>query len=210
MKIKRFIFNPIEENCYVLSDEGGESVIIDAGCWTKEEEDELTRYVDDNGLKVTHLLNTHLHFDHIFGNQFVLEKYGVKTEAHQGDAYLLNDNQMQAMGIPKLPLKIAPVGKWLEEGDEIVFGKQKLRVLHTPGHSPGGVCYYCEKEDALFSGDTLFRMSMGRTDFPNGSQENLINSIRQKLMKLPANTVVFPGHGPTTTIGEEIQFNPYI
>ena len=165
MKIKRFEFNMFPVNCYVLSDETKEAVIIDAGCFYEEEKQALKKYIDDNGLNVKHLLNTHLHLDHIFGNSFLLKEYGLKAEANQADEFWLNqaDAQARMFGF-QLPEPTVPLGKYVCDGDIITFGNTKLEAIHVPGHSPGSIVYYCKEESCLFSGDVLFQGSIGRAD----------------------------------------------
>ena len=210
MEIKRFIFNPIEVNCYVLSDDSKECVVIDAGCWTERKQLQLCQYIEENELKVKHLLNTHLHFDHVYGNLFMKQKFGIETEAHPDDEFMLHENQLREMGIANANMPVAPIGRYLSNGESILFGRECLDVIHVPGHSPGGVAFYSASAEAVWVGDTLFCRSMGRTDLVGGNQDQLVNSIREKLFSLPDSTVVYPGHGPATTIGEERQFNPYL
>lgn len=210
MKVKRFIFNPIEVNCYVLSDETKECVVIDAGCWSESECKQLSDYIDKNELKVKHLLNTHLHFDHIYGNYFMKQTYGIETEAHSDDEFMLDANQLRRFGISDDTMPIAPICRYLRNSDSVLFGRECLDVLHVPGHSPGSVAFYCASANSVWVGDTLFFRSVGRTDLTGGNQDQLVNSIHEKLFTLPDDTIVYTGHGPATTIGEERQFNPYL
>lgn len=210
MQIKIFIFNPIQENTYLLWDETGECAVIDAGCLFSQEENALVDFMEKNNLILKRVLNTHLHFDHAFGNAFLAKKYGVLPEAYEADEFLIPSmkDTVKRFG---LNFEVIPqsLGKYLTDGEIVRFGNTELKVIHTPGHSPGGVCFYSEKDGVLFSGDTLFLESIGRTDLPGGSYETLIGSITKKLLSLPADTVVYPGHEDTTTIGHEKQFNPY-
>lgn len=214
IKIKKFIVNPIEENTYIVSDETGEAVIIDCGCFDEFEWEEINSYLQKNELTPVHLLNTHAHFDHILGNRFAFKEYGLKTEMHEADIPLYQNLNLQinmffGQAFANEDL-LTPLGTTLKNGDTIKFGNCELAVLHTPGHSPGGICFYSEKEKQLFSGDTLFKCSVGRTDLQGGNFEQLSVSIKSKLSKLDSETTVYPGHGPSTTIGFEKLNNPYI
>ncbi|MFR9165920.1 MAG: MBL fold metallo-hydrolase [Dysgonomonas sp.] len=211
MTIKIFQFNPVGENTYVLYDETKECVIIDAGCFFPEEKETLSAFISDNQLNVKLLLNTHLHFDHVLGNTFVKEQYGLDTWAHEADKFLLEGLPMQMQMFGFSPVKEIPaISRFLKEGDEIEFGNQQLKVIHVPGHSPGSVVFYNEKEGFMIVGDVLFQMSIGRTDLPGGDHYQLVEGIHQKLLVLPPETVVYPGHGSQTTIGFETKNNPYL
>jgi glyoxylase-like metal-dependent hydrolase (beta-lactamase superfamily II) len=210
--VKRFTCNMLAENCYVVSDESHEAVIIDCGVMYQEEGIAITQYIRDNGLQPVHLLCTHGHFDHCMGNGLIYREFGLKPETHIGDQFLMETMQQQTTDIlgVALPMEVPPVGRYLTDKDTITFGSHTLRILHTPGHTPGGVTYYCKEEGTAFSGDTLFRMSIGRTDFDGGSYEQIIHSLQEVLAALPPDTKVYPGHGPETTIAEEIRYNPYM
>ena len=212
LKIKRFTCNMLAENCYVASDETKEAVIIDCGALYDEEATAIFNYIASEGLKPTHLLCTHGHFDHCMGNGMIHKKYGLKPEVHIEDKYLMDTmigQTKEFLGV-SLPLDVPPVGRYLADKDIITFGNHTLKVLHTPGHTPGGVVFNCEEEHVAFSGDTLFRMSIGRTDFERGSYEDMLNSLQNVLAKLPSDTKVCPGHGPETNIGDEIRYSPYM
>lgn len=211
MNIKTFEFNPVYVNTYIVYDETKECAIIDAGCFYPDEEVALLNFILDNELIVKHLLNTHLHFDHIFGNVFVKEQFGLKTEAHQSDQFLIDGMpaQMRMFGF-EAPKEVPEIGTYLTEDNAIEFGNQKFTILHIPGHSPGSVVFYNEKEGCAFVGDVLFRSSVGRTDLAGGNHRELITGIQSKLLTLPSDTIIYPGHGPATTIGEEIKNNPYL
>lgn len=210
--VKRFTCNVLAENCYVVSDESHEAVIIDCGVMYQEEGIAITQYIRDNGLHPVHLLCTHGHFDHCMGNGLIYREFGLKPEAHIGDQFLMETMQQQTTDIlgVALPMEVPPVGRYFTDKDTITFGSHTLRILHTPGHTPGGVTYYCKEEGIAFSGDTLFRMSIGRTDFDGGSYEQIVHSLREVLAVLPPDTKVYPGHGPETTIADEIRYNPYM
>ncbi len=210
MKIKRFEFNMFPVNCYVLSDETREAVVIDAGCFYPEEGEQLKKYLNEEGLQLKHVLNTHLHLDHIFGNAFLMREFGLKPEANQADEFLLaraaDHCRMFGFRINEEP---APLGGYIADGDEICFGNSRLKAIAAPGHSPGSLVFYNEKDGCMFSGDVLFRGSIGRTDLDRGSFEDIRNSICNRLFTCPDNTVVYPGHGEQTTIGYEKKNNPY-
>ena len=210
--VKRFTCNVLAENCYVVSDESHEAVIIDCGVMYQEEGIAITQYIRDNGLHPVHLLCTHGHFDHCMGNGLIYREFGLKPEAHIGDQFLMETMQQQTTDIlgVALPMEVPPVCRYFTDKDAITFGSHTLRILHTPGHTPGGVTYYCKEEGIAFSGDTLFRMSIGRTDFDGGSYEQIVHSLREVLAVLPPDTKVYPGHGPETTIADEIRYNPYM
>lgn len=211
--IKQFIVNPVQENCYVVSDDTLEAVIIDCGCFEQKEWDKIKSYIKAENLKIVHLLNTHLHFDHTLGNRFVYNDFCIMAKAHHGDSSLYSHTHQQLslfFGNAFSGISIPIIDTSLKTNEILVFGEHKIKVLHTPGHSQGGVCFYCEEEDALWSGDTLFEGSVGRTDLEGGNYSTLIKSINENLLSLPGETRVFPGHGPMTTIGDEKKFNPYI
>ena len=210
MNIKIFVFNPFQVNTYLLINEDKEVVLIDPGCFETIEEERLKNYFKENDLVLKRVLNTHLHIDHAFGNSFLFQQYGVGAEANRADEFLLNGMKSQAelFGLGEIN-DITPLGNYLNDGDKIKVGDIELETLHVPGHSPGSLVYYAPKEGALFVGDVLFQGSIGRTDLPKGTHRDLIGNIRSKLFTLPDETVVYSGHGPTTTIGEEKRYNPY-
>ena len=211
MKIKRFEFNMFPVNCYVLWDDTKEAVVIDPGCFYEEEKQALKKFILTNELNVKHLLNTHLHLDHIFGNPFMLKEFGLSAEANKADEYWIDEapKQSRMFGF-QLQEEPVPLGKYLHDGDIITFGHTKLEAIHVPGHSPGSTVYYCKEEKIAFGGDVLFRGSIGRTDLPGGNYNQLITGIREKLFRLPEDTVIYSGHGPSTTIGFEKKQNPYL
>lgn len=210
MQIQSFTFNPFDENTYVIYDETRECVIIDPGCYMNEEKAELIAFIEEKKLSPTMVLNTHCHVDHIFGNKFLFDKYGLLPICHQLELKLLDaaGEYSKQWGIFLEPSPHPQ--KFLEEGDLVQFGSSSLEVLFTPGHSPGSVCFYNSKEKILIGGDVLFQMSIGRTDLPGGHHQTLLDSITQKLFVLPADVKVFSGHGPTTTIGFEKMYNPFL
>lgn len=211
MNIKIFEFNPISENTYVLFDESKECVIIDPGCFYPDEKAHLLNFILDNDLIVKHLLLTHLHFDHVFGCGFIYEQFKVKPEANMDDEFLLKNLpvQLKMFGLDARGISSPEIGKYLSENDVVTFGNQRLIVLQVPGHSPGSIVFYNQRAGCVFVGDVLFRGSIGRADLEGGNQNLLIEGIREKLFILPTDTVVYPGHGPNTTIGDEIKYNPF-
>ena len=211
MKIKTFTFNPIQENTYLAYDETNEAVVIDAGCISGIEKRALKNYITDNNLTLKRVLNTHLHFDHQFGNKFLYTTYGIKPEACKADEYLLENviAQTRSFGV-EINEEAQTIGDYITDGQDLKFGNTTLKALHVPGHSPGSMAFYAEKEGILFAGDVLFRGSIGRTDLPKGDYATLIGSITGQLLTLPDSTVVYCGHGPSTTIGFERKNNPFL
>lgn len=211
MQIKTFTFNPIQENTYLLYDDTNECIIIDAGCFSPQEENILAGFIEENKLILKRVINTHSHFDHIFGNAFLANKYGILPEGHIGDEVFISNMEVSASSFG-FSSRVVPqeLGSYLQEGDVVKFGITELQVLHVPGHSPGSICFYCKADEVLFSGDVLFHESIGRADLPGGNFGTLIDGITKKLVTLPDQTVVYPGHGESTTIGHEKQYNPYL
>lgn len=212
MQIAQFVFNPIQVNSYLLIDDASsEAILIDAGMLFEKEKAYLSSFLDEHNITIKRLINTHLHLDHCFGNRYIAEKYGILPEAHADDEELLGvmrDNaRMWNIPFNEEP---QPLGSYLAEGDQVVLGDITLDVLHIPGHSKGGLAFHNAREHVLFSGDSLFRYSIGRTDLPGGDYSALITNITDKLLTLPADTIVYPGHGNSTTIKEEIENNPYL
>ena len=213
MTLKPFIFNPFGVNGFILSNDSGEAILIDPSASNAREEAALSDYLEKNGLSVKRLLNTHLHLDHVLGNAFIAGKYGVSPEAHEEDAFLLDlqEEQSQMFGLPMRAASPA-LGNYLAEGDTVEIPGIKLQVIHVAGHSPGGLAFYCENTGdvngqkappLLFAGDILFAGSRGRSDLFGGDEDALVSGIKSKLLTLPGETIVFPGHGPTTTIADE-------
>ena len=211
MTIKTFTFNPFQENTYLVYDETNEAVIIDAGCIFEPEKQQLKKFIEDNKLTLKRVICTHLHLDHQFGNRFLFEIFGLKPEASAEDEFLLDDvvSKAKAFGFP-IDEDAQPLGNYIIENQEIKFGNSSFTAIHVPGHSPGSLAFYSEKAGILFSGDVLFRGSIGRTDLAKGDYATLILSITKKLFPLPDSTVVYSGHGLTTTIGYEKANNPYL
>jgi glyoxylase-like metal-dependent hydrolase (beta-lactamase superfamily II) len=209
MKIFKLVFSPIEVNTYILAEDSGDCAIIDCGCYDKEESDELEKFIGDKGFKPVLLLNTHSHLDHIFGNKFVLDRYGLKTNASELDEMNRKSASQHAL-LFGLTMEEPPVpGGFITDNQVFSFGKTNLLALHVPGHTSGSIAFYSEADNCVFTGDALFAGSIGRTDLPGGNYEILMNSIRTKLFTLPPSTVVYPGHGEKTTVDNEIKTNPF-
>ena len=209
--VKSFEFNYFQENTYLLYDDTKEAVLIDCGCVHREEEKELSSFIEENGLTLKHLLCTHLHLDHIFGNAFVYHKYGLSPEANKRDVDILPQLSIQVkpFGIPFHSEDIS-VSHYLLGNDIIRFGHSELTVIPVPGHSPGSIAFYNAKNAFIIVGDALFLGGIGRTDLWGGNQEILIAAIHDKLLSLPDETIVYSGHGPETTIINEKLNNPYL
>ena len=200
----------IKENCYVVSDSSKECVIIDCGAYYEEERRAIVDYLLNDNLKPVHLLVTHGHLDHNFGNNTVFDEFGLKPEAGYGDRELIENLKGQAkdtFGV-EVDYDFPPVGHYFDDEEVISFGNHQFSIIPTPGHTPGGVTFYCKEEKVAFTGDTLFKGSIGRTDL-GGSMFMIINSLRE-LAQLPDDTTILPGHGDSTTIGDELAHNPYM
>lgn len=212
LNIKTFCFNLLQENTYVISDETNECVIIDCGAYYDTERQALVDYITNHDLKPIHLLCTHGHFDHNFGIDTVFDTWGLKPEIAAEDEWLITDipHQFQIMSGLKLHREYPAPGHFFGDNEIICFGSHHLQILRTPGHTPGGVTFYCAEEKVAFSGDTLFRMSIGRTDFERSSYPDMLNSLNTIIAQLPTDTTVLCGHGPSTTIGDELSYNPYM
>lgn len=211
LKIERFICNMLQENCYVVSDESKECVIIDCGAFLPEERKNIVSYIRDNNLVPKHLIATHGHIDHNFGNNTLFQEFGLAPKVHKGDKSLMEalPEQAQAFAGIVLEYDMPPVGKYLDETDRISFGNHAFTIIETPGHSCGSIFLYCKEEKIAFSGDTLFKGSIGRTDFAGGSMLQMMQSLRM-IGQLPDDTEIYPGHGNSTTIGMELATNPYM
>ncbi len=209
--VQTFEFNYFQENTFLLYDETREAVLIDCGCCNRQEEERLRRFIESNRLTLKHLLCTHLHLDHIFGNEYVFRTYGLKPEAHKADIEMLPSaaEQAQLFGLPRT-FEEVPVEKHIIGNEIIRFGNSELQVLTVPGHSPGSVAFYSKKDGFVVVGDALFAGSIGRTDLWGGNQEILIAAIRNKILSLPDETIIYPGHGPETHVIDEKLNNPYL
>lgn len=200
------------ENCFVVSDDTRQAVVIDCGAFYPDEQQTLAEYIKHEQLEPVHLLCTHGHLDHCFGNHFLYEQFGLKPEVHAADDWLISNLPLQAATMFGFQYneETTPVAHWLTNGEQITFGTHSLEVLSTPGHTPGSVLFYCADEGVVFSGDTLFRGSIGRTDFERGSWDNMMKSLQLVVKRLPPSTTVYCGHGPQTTIAEELRSNPFL
>ncbi len=208
--VQQLTFSPIQENTYVLYNESGEAFIIDPGMYFPAEKQALKEYLDSNELRLTKLLQTHCHLDHVFGSKWVHETYGLEMHLHPLEEKVLSfapaSGQMWGLNFDNYsgPLH------FLNEGDEVLLAGDKLEVLFAPGHSPGSICFYCRAQKFIIGGDVLFDGSIGRTDLPGGDHATLISSIKQKLLVLDDDVIVYSGHGPQTTIGKERRSNPFL
>jgi glyoxylase-like metal-dependent hydrolase (beta-lactamase superfamily II) len=211
MQIKNFVFSPFQENTYVVWDETKDCIIIDAGNFFENEHKQLDAFLKENNLNLVYIVNTHNHLDHIFGTPYLVGKYNVPVACHPDDLFWIERFKTTCEGYG-LPADVeAPVPTiMLNDGDVFEFGCTKLKVIHVPGHSPGGIALYNEEHDVAFVGDILFNGSIGRTDLPGGVHEDLINGISQKLLVLPEHTRVLTGHGAETSIGLEKESNPFL
>ncbi|HEY8388499.1 MAG TPA: MBL fold metallo-hydrolase [Parasegetibacter sp.] len=210
LKVEVFTFNPIQENTYVLYNEHKSCVIVDPGCYFDEEKATLKQYIEDRGLHTKYLLNTHCHLDHVFGNKFVAETWGLKPYIHPMEEKVL---QFAPLSGEQWNLRFENYEgelNWLTPGNDIQLDEDRLEILFTPGHSPGSVSFYCRDQGFLIGGDVLFRRSIGRTDLPGGNFDVLINSIKTELFALPDEVIVYPGHGEPTDIGAEKRENPFL
>lgn len=210
INIHHFVFNDFLENTYVLWDETNECVIIDPGCYDPSERSDLEKFIEGKNLKPVLLLNTHCHIDHVLGNKWVKEKYAIDLLIHQKEVVVLNNAESigKMYGIYVAPSPVPD--RFLSEGEKVTFGNSMLEIFFTPGHSPGSISFYSENDKFVIGGDVLFQSSIGRTDLPGGSYQVLMESIFNKLLVLPDDVVVYSGHGPETTIGEERKNNPFV
>ena len=199
------------ENTFIVYDQTKECIIIDPGCYSIEEKEELLSFININQLKPTLLINTHCHIDHIFGNNFVNKKWNTRLVINKLELEILKSAHVvaQSYGFNNYEPSPQP-SKYITEGDIITFGKSELKVLFTPGHAPGHISLYSKKDGFIISGDVLFMNSIGRTDLPGGDYETIIKTIKNKLLTLPKQTKVYCGHGPETTIDNEKNNNPFL
>ena len=208
--VKGFTFSPVQENTWVLYNEKGHAIMIDPGCYFDEEKEVLQSFIIQNKLLPQMLLNTHCHLDHVFGNKWIHETYGLLLHIHEKEKQVLDFAPASGL-MWNLPFDNYNAAiKYIAAGEEILLDEDKLQVLFAPGHSPGHVCFYCKAQGFVIGGDVLFRQSIGRTDLPGGDHATLINSIKNQLFVLPDETIVYCGHGEPTTIGYEKKHNPYL
>lgn len=210
LTIKEFCFNAFQENTYVLYNEKKEAIIVDPGCYLKNEKETLSHWISEMELTPTLLLNTHCHLDHVFGNTYVSELYGLTAHFHLKEQAVIDrlPEGGARWGVPCDPY-IGPV-QYIEQDEMITFGNDQFKVLFTPGHSPGSVCFYHKEQDFIVGGDLIFLDGVGRTDLPGSNPLDLINSIKSQIFPLPDSLTIYSGHGPKTTWGREKAANPYI
>lgn len=208
--VKIFQFSPIQENTYLLYNERKEALIMDPGCYGETEENILAEFIENEGLVLKGLLNTHCHLDHVFGLKYVVEKWQLQPQFHRLESAVLEYSPVSGM-MWNMPFDVysGPV-HYLEDGDVVGLESDPLQVIFAPGHSPGHICFYSAQQHFIIGGDVLFKGSIGRTDLPGGDFNVLAENIRKKLYVLPPETKVFPGHGSFTTIGDERMTNPFV
>lgn len=210
LHVKVFALNPVQENTYIVYNNNGKAIIIDPGCYSNAEQEMLKRFLEQNSLTPVQLLNTHCHLDHVFGNKWVYETFGLELHIHPNEELVLQYAPTSGLkwGLPfenyNGPLY------FLHEGNSVFLDEDEFKILLTPGHSPGSICFYNAQQNFVIGGDVLFYESIGRTDLPGGSHETLLNSIQQELFVLPDETIVYNGHGRSTTIGHEKKYNPFL
>ena len=210
LSIQKFTFNPFQENTYVIFDDTGSAGIIDPGCHTPAEHRELEDFITSNQLRPEILLNTHCHIDHVLANAWVKRKWNLDLWIHPSEIQVLKSVEVYAPNYGFPNYESSSADQFLEEGQSIPIGKESLRILYVPGHAPGHVVFYHPESGQCIGGDTLFRGSIGRTDLPGGDHDLLLSKIKSELFTLPASTIVYPGHGPETTIGFEKIHNPFV
>lgn len=212
MKIKTFPVNPFQMNSYVYYCENTlEGMIIDPGYYTKYEQDELIDFLNEHKIKIKYIINTHGHIDHVLGSAFAVEQFQVPNYIHEEDLFLYNRAEHQGLLYGIQAGKMPPVSNFITEDSVFTLGNNLIKVIHTPGHSPGGICLYDRAEKVIFCGDLIFRLSIGRTDLPGGDYDTIINSIRTKLLDVFDDDYrLLPGHSESTTIGYEKENNPFL
>ena len=212
MKLSRFTFNMFGVNTYILWDEEShEAIIVDPGMTNDKERQQIDEFISNNNLTLTHLVNTHMHIDHSFGVAYITSKYGLKLECNDLDQFRAQrlTQQAEMFGLP-ISIDDLKIGVSLSEDDTLYVGKEPIKIIHVPGHSPGSIVLYAPQSSFIIAGDVLFKNSIGRTDLPGGSFQQLVSAIQQKLLTLDEHTWVYPGHGPETTIRSEKRNNPYL
>ncbi len=210
LTVKCFEFNPVQENTYVLYNEKDACCLIDPGCYFGNERTTLSAFIEEQGLTPKYLLNTHCHLDHVFGNKFIHDSYGLPLHLHEKERPVLEYAPQAGLqwNMPFENYRGELI--FLGQGDIVRLGEDELKVLFIPGHSPGSIAFYDEADGFVISGDALFRGSIGRTDLPGGDHKALLNAIRQQLLTLPDEVIVYPGHGEPTTIGYEKKHNQFL
>ena len=210
LNVKSFVFNPFQENTYIIYNEDGNCIIFDPGCYSSDEQNEISEFIIEHKLTPQLLINTHCHIDHILGNKFIMEKYTIPLWIHKEDLTLLHAAPVygKTYGVQMIPSPEPE--KFLDENDTVKLGNHELQIFYVPGHSPGSICFYSKEYQFIIAGDVLFYESIGRTDLPGGNHEHLLKNIKEKLFKLNDETLVYSGHGPETTIGHEKKHNPFL
>jgi len=210
MKVKQFVFNDFQENTFLVYDDKKSCLIFDPGCNNSSERAELDSFILTNALNPIGLINTHCHIDHILGNAHVAEKYGLKLQAHEGEKPVLESGHMVSQMYGINYIESPEIGIFLDENTDLLLGDHVFKILFTPGHSPASISFYNAEHQILIGGDVLFHRSIGRTDLPGGNFDVLAHSIKEKIYTLPDETIVYCGHGPSTTVGEEKLENPFV
>jgi glyoxylase-like metal-dependent hydrolase (beta-lactamase superfamily II) len=210
IQIKKMVFNSFQVNTWLLSDETGDCIVIDAGCYEEKEKEELRNYLTGNRLRLVRNLNTHCHIDHILGNGFIFETYGIRPEYHRNSLPFFHTVSEIGSSFGYVVGRGPEAARFIEDNETIAWGNSSVKALFTPGHAEGSVCYYSSENKLVITGDVLFRDTIGRTDLPSGDFNRLMTSIKTRLFTLPDETLVLPGHGPDTTVGYERENNPFI
>lgn len=212
MLTKTFLFNPVGENTYLIWDEETkEAAIIDAGMSNNRENAAVSEFITKENLQLKYALQTHMHFDHVWGLSYIKETYNLRPLCHAADEIIYSQApEMTGMFRLSMNWNLPAIGRYIEEGEIIQLGKTSIQVLHTPGHTPGGLSFYIESDHIIFTGDTLFQGSVGRTDLPGGNLEEEINSIKNKILTLPSDTIIYSGHGPKSSVEWEKKHNPFL
>lgn len=212
MLTKAFLFNPVGENTYLIWDEETkEAAIIDAGMSNNRENAAVSEFITKENLQLKYALQTHMHFDHVWGLSYIKETYNLRPLCHAADEIIYSQApEMTGMFRLSMNWNLPAIGRYIEEGEIIQLGKTSIQVLHTPGHTPGGLSFYIESDHIIFTGDTLFQGSVGRTDLPGGNLEEEINSIKTKMLTLPSDTIIYSGHGPKSSVEWEKKHNPFL
>lgn len=210
MNIEKLTFNPFQMNTYIVFDNDKNCVIIDPGCFGAAEQEKIISFIESRSLKPTAIVNTHYHIDHVLGNDFIKEKYAIKIKANKEGEKIWSNMGYYSQMLGVDPSGFSAPDEFIDENVLIQVGASTLQVLYTPGHAAGSICLYCKESGFVVTGDVLFDGSIGRTDLPTGDYDVLRDSIFQKLYTLPDETIVYPGHGPSTTIGKEKMSNPFL
>ncbi len=210
MELKTFVFNPFYENTYLLYDENKEAVIVDPGCYEKFEQDELISFIHENDIKPLAILNTHCHIDHVLGNAFLKRHYGIPLWIPENEQEMFRSVEAYAFNWGIANYETSEPDHLYAEDETFELGDSSIRFIYAPGHSPGHMMLYIDKDATLIAGDVIFRESIGRSDLPGGDYATLESSIKQKVYTLPKDTNIFPGHGPQTTVGYEMMNNPFV